>query len=134
MAAAILFTFPGSPMIYYGDEAGMEGAADPFNRRTYPWGHEDRELLSWFRWLGQLRKNRASLRRGSLRWLEARGSLLAYSREIFGETTVTLVNGSAQEEFLPLPEEGFRDLRTGELLSGETALVSPYSVRLLGRG
>ncbi len=134
VAAAILFTFPGSPMIYYGDEAGMEGAADPFNRRTYPWGHEDRELLSWFRWLGQLRKNRTSLRRGSLRWLEARGPLLAYSREIFGETTVTLVNGSAQEEFLPLPEEGFRDLRTGELLSGETALVSPYSVRLLGRG
>ena len=36
---------PGSPTIYYGDEAGRQGFEDPFNRRTYPWGAEDRALL-----------------------------------------------------------------------------------------
>ncbi len=39
MAAVIQFTMPGSPTIYYGDEAGQQGFEDPFNRRTYPWGH-----------------------------------------------------------------------------------------------
>lgn len=134
VAAAILFTFPGSPMVYYGDEAGMEGAADPFNRKTYPWGNEDQELLAWFRWLGQLRKGRASLRRGSLGWLEAQGPLLAYLREIPGEATATLVNAGPEERTVSLPGEGFRDLRTGEPVSGGTASVPPYSVRLLGRG
>ena len=133
VAAAILFTFPGSPMVYYGDEAGMEGAADPFNRRTYPWGHENQALLAWFRRLGQLRKDRASLRRGALRWLEAQGPLLAYVRETCDEATATLVNAGPEERTVSLPGGGFRDLCTGESLSGETAPVPPYRVRLLGR-
>ena len=133
VAAAILFTFPGSPMVYYGDETGMEGAADPFNRKTYPWGNEDQELLAWFRWLGQLRKGRGSLRRGSLAWLEAQGPLLAYLREIPGEATATLVNAGPEERTVSLPGGGFRDLRTGEPVPGEAAAVPPYSVRLLGR-
>lgn len=134
VAAAILFTFPGSPTIYYGDEAGMEGAADPFNRRTYPWGREDQALLGWFRWLGQLRKGRISLRRGALRWLEAQGPLLAYLRELPEEATAVLVNAGPEERTVSLPGTGFRDLRTRETLPGEEAVVPPYSVRLLGRG
>ncbi|MFR4336059.1 MAG: alpha-amylase family glycosyl hydrolase [Lawsonibacter sp.] len=43
LGAALLFAFPGSPTVYYGDEAGMEGFEDPFNRRTFPWGQEDSE-------------------------------------------------------------------------------------------
>ena len=41
MASFLQFTLPGAPSIYYGDEAGMEGYRDPFNRRTFPWGRED---------------------------------------------------------------------------------------------
>ena len=134
VAAAVLFTFPGSPTIYYGDEAGMEGAADPFNRRTYPWGREDRELLSWFRTLGQLRKKRPSLRRGSFRWLAAEGVLLAYLREGSLQATAVLVNAGPQEQYVTLPYDGFRDLITGEDVPCDVAAVQPYSVRLLGRG
>ena len=47
-AALLLFCFPGSPTVYYGDEAGMEGFEDPFNRHTFPWGQQDRELTGWF--------------------------------------------------------------------------------------
>ena len=134
LAAAVLFTFPGSPMIYYGDEAGMEGAADPFNRGTYPWGREDRELLEWFSRLGTLRKGRASLRRGDLRWLEAEGPLLSYVRELPGESTLTLVNAGGGERSFSLPEADYRDLLTGEPVPGGQVPAPPHSVRLLGIG
>ena len=120
-------------MIYYGDEAGLEGAGDPFNRRTYPWGRENRELLEWFQTLGRLRKGRVSLRRGSLFWLEAQGPLLAYLREEGHEATATLVNAGPETRVVSLPGEGFRDLISGEVVSGREAPVPPYSVRILGR-
>ena len=65
----VLFAFPGAPTVYYGDEVGMTGFEDPFNRRPYPWGREDRELLSHHRQLGKLRKEHAALRLGDLEFL-----------------------------------------------------------------
>lgn len=56
----VLYAFPGSPTVYYGDEPGMEGFEDPFNRRTYPWGHEDTALLDWFRTLAGSRRRTGS--------------------------------------------------------------------------
>ena len=81
VASLLLFTFPGSPTVYYGDEAGMEGFEDPFNRQTYPWGFEDRELLDWYRALGSLRKSHTALRRGSIRYWAGQGNLLIYERQ-----------------------------------------------------
>lgn len=57
VAYFLLCFLPGNPCIYYGDEAGMEGWCDPFNRRPYPWGHEDTTLLAWYRKLGKLRRS-----------------------------------------------------------------------------
>lgn len=48
LAALILFTFPGAPTVYYGDEAAMEGWEDPFNRAGYPWAQEDTDLKAHF--------------------------------------------------------------------------------------
>ena len=62
MASFLQFVLPGAPSVYYGDEAGMEGYADPFNRRTYPWGREDPDLLAHYRRLGQLRRDNPALR------------------------------------------------------------------------
>ena len=73
LGALVLFAFPGAPTIYYGDEAGMEGFEDPFNRRTFPWGAEDKALTAWYAALGQARKSLLPLRRGDLRWLRAEG-------------------------------------------------------------
>ena len=80
LAAAVLYAFPGSPTVYYGDEAGMEGFEDPFNRRTFPWGGEDAELTAWFSALGQARHEYAALRSGGLRWVRAEGDVLAFVR------------------------------------------------------
>ena len=103
LAALVLFTFPGAPTVYYGDEAAMEGWEDPFNRGTYPWGREDKALKAHFAHLGGLRRQRASLQRGSLHWLFTSGSLLAFARELPGERTVTVVNASAESHSLTLP-------------------------------
>jgi len=67
LAALIQFASPGVPCVYYGDEVGLEGHSDPQNRRTYPWGEENTELLEWYRQLGQLRQNEPVLRTG--RWI-----------------------------------------------------------------
>ena len=45
LASLMQYTLPGIPCVYYGDEAGMEGYRDPFNRGCFPWGHEDAELV-----------------------------------------------------------------------------------------
>ena len=104
-AAMLLFCFPGSPTVYYGDEAGMEGFEDPFNRQTYPWGHEDQELLDWYRGLGQLRKSRSALRRGSIRYVCSRGPLLAFLRETKEERLLCAFNAGETEGAF-LTEEG----------------------------
>ena len=80
LAAVVLYAFPGSPTVYYGDEAGMEGFEDPFNRRTFPWGREDRELTAWFTALGRARHRWSALREGELRWVKAQDGLLAFVR------------------------------------------------------
>lgn len=77
-------TFPGVPCVYYGDEAGVEGYADPFNRGTFPWGREDRELLGWYKKVIALRRQQAALRTGGWQPLYAEGDVLAYVRWIHG--------------------------------------------------
>lgn len=57
LASALQYMLPGSPCLYYGDEAGLAGFEDPLNRRCYPWGGEEGELLGWYRALGAIRRN-----------------------------------------------------------------------------
>ena len=102
-ASLLLFCFPGSPTIYYGDEAGMEGFEDPFNRRTFPWGKEDRELVDWYRALGALRRNYPALRRGDIRYVAGQGPLLAFLRTGEGEQVLCVCNAGENQERLILP-------------------------------
>lgn len=56
IASVLQFTLPGIPCIYYGDEAGVEGFEDPFNRRCYPWENKNQEILNHYKMLSNLRK------------------------------------------------------------------------------
>jgi glycosidase len=123
VGGALLLTFPGSPTLYYGDEAGMEGFEDPFNRRTYPWGREDQDLLAWFTALGQLRKKRTALRRGDIRYLAAKGPLLAFQRQWEGERLVTALNRGDAPLTLTLPGPGQVLVGAGTLSQGEDGPV-----------
>ena len=80
LAALIQFASPGVPCIYYGDEAGLEGHGDPQNRRTFPWGNEETELVTWYQRLAAIRRSEAVLRTG--RWvpLSAGADIFAFGR------------------------------------------------------
>lgn len=126
LASLVQFSFPGSPVIYYGDEAGVEGYEDPFNRRTYPWGREDSALIEWFARLGDLRRRTVPLRRGDMVWLRAEGPLVAFTRTWAGETVLCAANGGAETAHLVL-EGGWEFLLGG----GEcTVSVDNAEIRL----
>ena len=136
LGSLVQYCFPGSPTLYYGDEAGMEGFEDPFNRRPYPWGGEDRDLVAWFSALGAARRDHPALRRGDIRYLAARGGLLAFSRSAEGEVLLCACNAGTEPAELPL-EGRWADLWEGSLCpAGEeegTSLLSlpPLTGRLL---
>ena len=92
LAAMLAFSFPGSPTVFYGDEAGMQGFEDPLNRGTYPWGKENTDLVDFYRTLGKLRKERTSLQQGDITYLQASGGTLVFRRAKGSEVTVTALN------------------------------------------
>ena len=96
LAAFLQYALPGSPSIYYADEAGMEGHNDPFNRRTYPWGKEDVALLTFFRQLGQLRKDWDALRLGDIHFFHAENGKIGFTRTYQGKTLRCYVNFSSE--------------------------------------
>ncbi len=81
MASAVQFTLPGVPSIYYGDEAGMQGYKDPFNRCCYPWGNENAGLVEWYRKLGEIRSANKCFVDGKLEILSSVAGCVAYSRK-----------------------------------------------------
>ena len=106
LAGMLLYAFPGSPTLFYGDEAGMQGFEDPLNRGTYPWGREDAGLLDFFRTLGRLRRERRSLQTGGLTYIYAQGGGLVIAREHEGETTMAALNAGDEVLTLTLPWPG----------------------------
>ena len=137
LASLILFTFPGSPTVYYGDEVGLEGFEDPFNRGTFPLGPAGSPLTPWFLRLGALRKEMTSLQRGTIDYLAAQGPLLAYTRTWEDQVALTVVNaGDARTRMtLPWSAPSARDIMTGRVFSagnGRLELtVNPLSGMLL---
>ena len=87
--AAVTFTFPGVPLVYYGDETLLEGGEDPDNRRTYPWGREDLKSIEIFSGLADLRKSRPCLTAGDLTFIRD-DKIFAYTRSL-GEETILVI-------------------------------------------
>ena len=102
MASFIQYTLPGAPSLYYGDEAGMEGYNDPFCRRPYPWGREERELLDHYRALGQLRKNNEVLRLGDIRFFQGMNHQVGFTRSYNGKTLRVYINRSSDNWEIPI--------------------------------
>lgn len=93
-AVVMQMTWVGAPTIYYGDEAGVCGFTDPDNRRTFPWGHEDREMISFHKALIWMRRKHPELRRGSLKYIDSDYNFLAYGRFTRQGQCVVLVNNN----------------------------------------
>ena len=124
LAVFLQFMLPGMPCIYYGDEAGMSGYRDPFNRCFFPWGNEDRELQEYYRTLSRFRELPA-LRRGTVCVSSAGEGRIAFSRTFEGQTVRIFCNQSGKPW----------QLAGGQLLYGENLQsVSKTQVTLLPNG
>ena len=102
-AVVMQMTWPGAPTVYYGDEAGVCGFTDPDNRRTYPWGHEDQELIAFHREMIRIHKRYPVFREGSVKMLEWRENVLAYARTDQNQRIVVIINNSDALEEVTVP-------------------------------
>ena len=96
-AVVIQMTWMGAPTIYYGDEAGVCGFTDPDNRRTYPWGHEDKELIAFHRDLIALRNRHPVFKTGSIKIVDTDYNFIAYGRFNRNEQYLIIINNNASE-------------------------------------
>lgn len=99
----IQLTWPGAPTIYYGDEAGQVGWTDPDNRRTYPWGKEDWELIEFHRYMIEYHKTIPCLKKGSLKPLLAGEHLIAYGRFTKNTKAVIVINNNEDYKRVSIP-------------------------------
>ena len=104
LAWLFMFTIPGAPCIYYGDEIGLDGGHDPECRKSFPWDKSqwDTELLEYVKACIALRKEHKSLRRGEYKRIYAEGDVMAFAREHKGEKIITAFNVSNEERTVHL--------------------------------
>ena len=119
-AASINFTLPGTPCIYYGDEIGMQGYSDPFNRRGFDFLHQNAELLNFYETLANIRKN-AVFEEGKTELLPYMDGVIAFKR---GDKIQTVVNLSDKDFVL---DNSYLDLISSQPISS----VSPNSFAIL---
>lgn len=102
-AVVIQMTWTGAPTVYYGDEAGVCGFTDPDNRRTYPWGNEDKEMLSFHKEVIRIHKEHKALRTGSLNMLSWAENVLAYGRFLQEEQIIVIINNRSELTEVTVP-------------------------------
>ena len=103
-AVVLQMTWPGAPTLYYGDEAGVCGYTDPDNRRTYPWGHEDKELIDFHKNIISIHKKYDEFTEGALIQLgdtKAKG-ILSYGRFTAKSASVIILNNNKKEKEITL--------------------------------
>ncbi len=108
LASTFQMTYPGAPSIYYGDEIGLPGGHDPFNRAAFPWEATtwDMDLLHEFQRLIALRKARPSLRRGTYSTLLAADGVHVHLRQLGEESVVVALNASRSTRRVNVPTSG----------------------------
>lgn len=108
IATVIQYFMPGMPSIYYGDEAGVLGFEDPMNRKTYPWGRENQNLVSFFEKLGKIRTQESNVLQGNANF-DDRDDLLILNRENDIEKLKVIINLNDDVKYINL-EEKYKDL------------------------
>lgn len=99
----IQMTWPGAPTVYYGDEAGLCGWTDPDNRRTYPWGIEDKDLIDFHRELITIHKNYPALKNGSLKFLAGSHGVISSGRFDDNDRFIIVINNNDSWENVDIP-------------------------------
>ncbi len=127
VASGMQFTLPGFPCIYYGDEAGVEGYKDPFNRSTYPWGHENMELLNWHKALGKVRREHSCFNDGEFKDAFCKDSIMSYIRYDDNEKMLCVFNGGYEDKSVPIAF----DFVSGEIVLSTHEELKPENNQIL---
>ncbi len=117
LAMVLQFTLPGIPCIYYGDEIGMQGMRDPFNRAFMQWENADENLLEFTRELAAIRRAHPAFADGEFVPIYAANATVAYLRRSAAETVAVVLNRSDQE-------------RTVVINAQESVTVKPWSYEI----
>lgn len=96
-------TLPGAPTLYYGDEAGVCGWTDPDNRRTYPWGYENFEILEFYRETIAIHRQHKVFKTGSYKPLVEQRDLLCYGRFDMDNAAFVAINTSDTDKTVLIP-------------------------------
>ena len=103
LAVMIQMTWPGAPTIYYGDEAGLCGWTDPDNRRAYPWGREDQDLIDFHKEIIRVHKDYQAMKTGSILFLHGQYQFISYGRFDEQDKFVIAINSGDQPVSVDLP-------------------------------
>ncbi|MDR1067299.1 MAG: glycoside hydrolase family 13 protein [Clostridiales bacterium] len=102
-AVMLQMTWPGAPTVYYGDEAGLTGWTDPDNRRSYPWGNEDKTLIAFHKAMISIRKKYRALKTGSLEFLFCDFGVITFGRWDNERKIVVALNNNDSARALSIP-------------------------------
>lgn len=91
-------TLPGVPLIYYGDEAGLEGSKDPDNRKAYPWNKENNEIKDFYKTIIAIRNREKSLKEGDFSIYETDLDVCVFERRYDSERIIVAVNTSSDDK------------------------------------
>lgn len=100
LLVVIQFTLPGVPLVYYGDEIGLKGGKEPDNRRSYPWGKENKNLIEFYREIARIRNSENGLKKGDINIYETDSDVFAFERNYENEKIVVLVNVSKEQKLI----------------------------------
>ncbi|MBQ3817303.1 MAG: glycoside hydrolase family 13 protein [Clostridia bacterium] len=135
LAAVLQYTLPGVPSVYYGDEAGVYGFSDPFCRGTYPWGEEDKELIEFYKKLGQFRRKTKAFASGEFIPVYANYGSIVYIRKKGESEVLIAVNRWHEETCVEIPEKfagleaefGNGAVGTSLKIEGESFCIIPFN-------
>ncbi|HFD2046108.1 TPA: glycoside hydrolase family 13 protein [Clostridium perfringens] len=126
LAICLQMTLPGVPLIYYGDEAGLLGNKDPENRKTYPWGRENKEILNYYSFFGNFRKNEEVLRKGDFYiFKDTLDDIIAFKRIYKDKEMIIIVNRSIYSKVITLNGENgsYKDRFSNEEFYGDGSIT-----------
>ncbi|MDD4344106.1 MAG: alpha-amylase family glycosyl hydrolase, partial [Eubacteriales bacterium] len=109
--------FPGVPVIYYGDEAGLKGHKDPDNRKTYPWGKQDKDLLETYKEAIKMRKEHKVFVEGSFTSGFCNDNVYYFKRENEEELAIIVLNNASEESEYKI------DSYQGKIKAGEVTVL-----------
>ncbi len=129
LAWLFMFTYPGAPCVYYGDEIGIDGEQDPYCRKSFPWDESqwDKNLLAYVKDIIALRKQNPALRRGDFKRLWSADGIYAFSRSLDGKTFVVGLNVSESPQYA---EVTYEMQQRPQVVFGAASEISVHAGRL----